>query len=356
MQSVNVNVSFDQQVAGIANPSLPTPDKMIEYAIGFPSIPVTAPVVLGYQYEGYEHLAEITTSFEPIAKNRRYFIGDKAVGGLTAKEAQVEALDNQLLWLQDTYRFYGGYSDSRVDQVKAKSGQELSAIRSQKSAYAQDPIQSFTEPPLPSLNEGTPELSLTWGTSEQKGSTGGTHTTTCRLPSTTSKAHAHHRDPDEDGRSRRQAHHDLLRSERGHSLSHGGAAARKTDPSGSSPEIRHPGHGPIQQKDGQDEFLPQQRPERDRGGNSGDKDFTLEPPSNSFVLGFRGGVAPSTTPSSSSTPNSTRPSGPNNQPRPANASAPPFRTAVLGAREGRVPSIGREGIMRGPCLPIVCCA
>jgi len=58
--------------------------------------------------------------------------------------------------------------------VKGMSGQELAAIQAQKSAYGRDPIQSFTQPALPSLNMGTPALSFTWGTSASKGSGGGT--------------------------------------------------------------------------------------------------------------------------------------------------------------------------------------
>lgn len=173
MKSLSVNIQFDQQVAGILNPTLPSPETMIDYAMAFPSIPVSAPVLLGFEYDGYEHLPEIASAFMPIADSRRYFIGDKAVGGLTAKEAKVQALDDQLLWLQETYSFYGGYTDSEVDRVKGMSGQELAAIASQKSAYQQNPIQPFTEPPLPSLNLGTPALSFTSGTSESYGAGGG---------------------------------------------------------------------------------------------------------------------------------------------------------------------------------------
>ncbi|MFZ6183800.1 jacalin-like lectin [Nannocystis pusilla] len=290
IQSVNVNVTFDQQVAGIANPSLPTPKTMIQYAIDFPSLAVTAPVVLGYEYDGYEHLPEITTSFEPIAKNRRYFIGDKAVGGLTAKEAQVQGLDNQLLWLQETYKFYGGYVDPNVDRVKAMSGKELSAIHAQKSAYAQDPIQSFTEPALPSLNEGTPELSLVGGASEQKGSTGGnpyddvpspldnvqkrTRITqiTMRMGDRVDKLTTAYLD--QNGETKKEHGGTGGKEDRSIRVEAGQFVVRVT--------------GKYNKKMDKMTFFLSNGQSVTAGGTSGDKEFDLAPPSGNFVLGFRG--------------------------------------------------------------------
>ncbi|WP_437931623.1 jacalin-like lectin [Sorangium sp. So ce291] len=290
MKSINVNITFDQQVSGIQNPILPSPDKMIDYAIAFPSIPVSAPVVIGFEYDGYEHLPEITTSFIPIANNRIYFIGDKAIGGLTAKEAEVKALDDQLLWLQQTYSFYSGYSDSKVNQVKGMSGQELAAIQSQKSAYARDPVQSFTAPQLPSLGMGTPALSFTAGTSASKGSGGGSPYDDVPSPADyISKRTRITRIKMKMGDRVDKLTTTYLDQNGTVEMAHGGSGGREERAvTVAAGQFVRQVSGKYNKKMDRMTFLITDGSSVTAGGNGGDKTFELAPPSGNFVLGFRG--------------------------------------------------------------------
>lgn len=290
MRSFSVTIRFDQEVAGIANPSLPAATEMISYALNFPSIPVSAPVILGYEYDGYEHLPELGTSFSPIAENRRYFIGDKAIPGLNSKEAEVQALDDQLLWLQETYSFYGGYTDAKVNEVKVISGQDLAAIHSQKSEYSRDPIQSFTEPPLPSLTKGTPALSFSWAATAQAGSTGGNPYDDVPSPS------------DHISKRTRISHIKMRMGDRIDKLTttyqdqngdtvkaHGGSGGRE-DRSltvGAGQFVTRC-TGKYNKKMDSMTFTITGGASVSAGGSSGDKTFDMAPPAGSFVLGFRG--------------------------------------------------------------------
>lgn len=172
ISQTNVRISFNQSVTGIRNPKLPDADHIIEYALGFPSIPLDAPAIIGFQTTGYEHIPGFG-SFQPVAKNRTYFIGNDVDGGLTAKLVDIVQLQDQMAWIQSTYDFYGGYTDSKLTSVSTQANNDRATINRQMQAYQDDPTQSFTMPDLPCLQYGSPALTYNIGTSPQWGGNGG---------------------------------------------------------------------------------------------------------------------------------------------------------------------------------------
>ena len=173
VSSTKTRVTFDQNVSGLLNPKLPTASDLITYAIAFPSLNIDAPAIIALDSSGYESVGGIGTKFDPVSKNRRYFTGDGVYGGLTSKLIQVQQLLNQISWLEDIYQFYNGFVDSKVDSVRKLAEADLQAIDDQLVAYNRDPTQSFTVPPLKSLDEGTPVLQYDIGTSGAHGGDGG---------------------------------------------------------------------------------------------------------------------------------------------------------------------------------------
>ncbi|RQS62617.1 hypothetical protein DID96_30980 [Burkholderia sp. Bp8963] len=171
-KKTQVRISFNQNVAGIANPKLPAPETLIQYALDFPGIPIDAPSILSFGSTGYEHVPGVG-SFEPIAHNRTYLVGDRAASGLADDLAKVVQLDNQIDWLQAVYRFYGDYSDAKVSEAGKVVWSDIKAINDQLETYINDPTASFKRPPLPSLELGTPQLQYQIAESPVHGGDGG---------------------------------------------------------------------------------------------------------------------------------------------------------------------------------------
>jgi len=173
VQTTSTSWLFDQRVSGIANPLLPTIERMIEYAIDFPSLDLDAPVVIEFSTAGYEHVPGCT-DFGQIVTNRNYFLGAGPSGGLAGSLVHIASLQNQTAWIRQIYSCYGYTGDAELDAFAASLDADATTIRNQFEAYEADPTQIFTQPPLPSLGHGTPTLSSNHGTSDVWGGTGGT--------------------------------------------------------------------------------------------------------------------------------------------------------------------------------------
>lgn len=172
INSTSIRYSFRQNVSGILNPQLPDIDHLISFALSFASQPLTAPAIINFETTGYEHVPKIA-DFEPIPSNRNYFVGNGATDGLAKRLVQIQQLLNQINWLQDTYNFYGGFTDTKVQQVKTQANADLAAINNQIQQYEFDPTQNFTMPALTSLTYGAPSLCYQVGSSPAYGSSGG---------------------------------------------------------------------------------------------------------------------------------------------------------------------------------------
>jgi hypothetical protein len=170
--SSSVESNFDQNVSGILNPKLPTSDQIIPFALAFPSLALDAPTIIGFGTSGYEHVPAFG-GFEPISKNRSFFVGDGVVDGLTKPLVQVRQLNDQISWIQSVYSFYGGYSDAKLTSVGIQAKADQAAIIQLIEQYESDPTQAFIRPPLPSLGSGTPTLAYLISNSPAFGGQGG---------------------------------------------------------------------------------------------------------------------------------------------------------------------------------------
>jgi hypothetical protein len=171
-KKTKTRISFSQNVAGLANPKLPTPEKLVEYSLAFPSLPIDSPSILSYRSTGYEHVYGID-HFDRIVENRKYFVGNSAVGGLAADLATITELKNQVKWLLKLYRFYQDFQDETVSKAKAQTLSDIDAINKQIETYIDDPVKTFSPLPLPSLKLGSPKLCYSIEQSQPQGGGGG---------------------------------------------------------------------------------------------------------------------------------------------------------------------------------------
>jgi hypothetical protein len=172
INTTSVRYSFRQNISGIRHPQLPDANHLMAFALSFAATPPTAPALIAFTTTGYEDVAKIV-DFEPISSNRHYFVGKGATDGLAKRLVQIQQLINQINWLQDTYSFYGGFTDTKVQQVKTQATADLAAINNQIQQYEFDPTQNFTMPALTSLTYGTPSLCYQVGSSPAYGGAGG---------------------------------------------------------------------------------------------------------------------------------------------------------------------------------------
>ena len=155
--SVTTRIAFDQNMSGIRDPKFPDSDHIIEFALAFPSMELTAPAIVEFETLGYERVPNFG-DFQPVAKNREFFVGNTVVGGLTKPLVTIQQLQNQIEWIKQVYQFYGGYSDGKVDATATAAKTDHDTINNLIIAYENDPTGSFVSPKLPSLDNGTPEL------------------------------------------------------------------------------------------------------------------------------------------------------------------------------------------------------
>jgi hypothetical protein len=170
VSTTTTRVSFNQAVSGLQNPKLPKPEEIIPYALDYPSKPLDAPAIIGFETLGYE---QVLDNFQPIAKNRVYFVGVRTDGGLTKDLVKLQQLLNQCTWIRGVYQFYGGYTDQKLDSVSADAKLDIEKIDEQIVAFEEDPTQTFRRPDLRALGFGTPALEYSVGKSPSWGGGGG---------------------------------------------------------------------------------------------------------------------------------------------------------------------------------------
>ncbi|MGF6482000.1 jacalin-like lectin [Paraburkholderia sp. JPY419] len=171
-QSVHSDVTFLQKIFGINNPTYPTPDKAIDFALSFPSKQLDGPTVLSYETSGYEHVPHAGDLSEIVA-NRKYFVGDIGTPGVSGKLSQLQQLQTQIHRILGTYQFYGAPSDSKLSTADAQVGADINALNSQIRQFESSPTDSFNSPKLPSLDLGSPGLSFKTTDGQACGGPGG---------------------------------------------------------------------------------------------------------------------------------------------------------------------------------------
>lgn len=138
----------------------------------YTGLALDAPAILDFETEGYERL-EGFGSFEPIPANRRYFVGARGGGGLTADLVRISELKEQILWLKETYGHYGYRGDAKLPKALKMVETDLGAIDRQIEGWETDPAQGFKKPDLPSLALGSPELRCAISYGAKHGGEGG---------------------------------------------------------------------------------------------------------------------------------------------------------------------------------------
>jgi hypothetical protein len=152
--STKTRIAFDQKMFGISR-SYPNPSKITEFALEFPGLPLTKPEIMAFDTIGYERVRGVGDAFKTIAANREFFIG---ANGIAPKLVKVQELENQIALIQDIYRFYGSFTDSKLNDAAGKAKSDHDTIDALIKRYEEDPAQSFSTPDLPSLRLGTPSL------------------------------------------------------------------------------------------------------------------------------------------------------------------------------------------------------
>jgi hypothetical protein len=156
--SIKRKFVLKERVSGFKNLKPPGRANMIEFAREFPSLKLTAPAIVTFDSQGYEHVPGFG-AFQPIAKNRKVLVGDSVIGGLTGPLVQIQAVEKQIAWINDVYRSYGGYSDPKLVSAGNQFKADHDTINNLIEQFEEDPTQAFTKPNLPSLQNGTPALS-----------------------------------------------------------------------------------------------------------------------------------------------------------------------------------------------------
>ncbi|HEV2818001.1 MAG TPA: hypothetical protein VGW40_12370 [Allosphingosinicella sp.] len=171
LKQTSTNWTFDQEITGIANPSLPDQDKLIEYALAFPSKQLDSAVTTGFKVSGYEGVPGITRrKFGKIVENRDHFLGED---GVLASYARLTGIQNQIGWLKRIYARYNYAGDGALLTFEGDVKADLAKINKQIGTYKRDPAADFDKPSLPSLAKGEPVLDYAAGQPISFGGEGG---------------------------------------------------------------------------------------------------------------------------------------------------------------------------------------
>jgi hypothetical protein len=170
LKTTTTSWTFDQEVTGLRNPSLPDQDKLIQFAIEFSKTEPTAPVITGFKVSGYEGVEGIVRrKFLKIVDNRDHFLGDD---GVLQSLSRLTGIKNQISWLKRIYRRYKYEGDKKLETFEGLVEADLGAINKQVTAYKRDPAADFATPPLPSLKQGEPVLTYAVGQTQSFGGEG----------------------------------------------------------------------------------------------------------------------------------------------------------------------------------------
>jgi hypothetical protein len=167
LKTTNVEYSINQIAFGLSSVEYPTqePDKMIDFANKFSTLPVDAPTTVSFKLEPYEnHLpASVRRLFNPVRLNRQAFVGTAGLpgSGWAGMLAQLEELNNECDQLARVYSSYGGYKDDLFESRRAQAQADRASLLKMLEDVDYDPltVPTFTIPA--SLGFGTPTATYT---------------------------------------------------------------------------------------------------------------------------------------------------------------------------------------------------
>lgn len=165
-KSVQVRWFAKSLITGVSTPQ-PTslspndPEEMVSYALTFNQNKPDRPVVIEYGTTGYERVPWVgpnAPDFSQVITNRNWYLGGGGVPGLSQDLFSLEALNNQVAWIEQCYKTYGYTKDTDLSAKAAQISTDEATVYNLIGEIALDPTKSYTLGPLPSLAYGSPSL------------------------------------------------------------------------------------------------------------------------------------------------------------------------------------------------------
>jgi hypothetical protein len=160
LKSTNVRSTFEQQITGIKGLSLPTSDKMIQFALNFPRERMNSPAMTDFAVARYENVENFGRGFDTVARNRNHFVDDKR--GVLVSLAHLNGVAHQINRLLDIYEVYN-FKDEALEALEKQVEADLATIDAQIAAWRDNPVGDFAKPDLPSVAMGEPWLDYSIG-------------------------------------------------------------------------------------------------------------------------------------------------------------------------------------------------
>lgn len=170
LKTTKVSWTFKQRVTGLSKPTLPDQDKLIEYALSFPSRDIDAPVTTGFTVTGYEEVPGFGDNFEQVQHSRRAFLRSN---GILNSLNRLQVIERQTRLLRDIYDHYRFEGDPALAAFHTKVKADLAKLDDLVDDWEDDPTQTFTKPDLPALAQGEPVLNYAAGQPASFGKEGG---------------------------------------------------------------------------------------------------------------------------------------------------------------------------------------
>ena len=172
LKTTKTGWTLKQEITGIANPTFPEQDKLIEFALNFSKLTPDSPTTTNIKVQGHESVPKFGRKFAKVVRNRRYFLDPD--DGLLRSLGQLTAVRNQVAWLKRIYDRYNYSGDSALLQFERDLLTDIKAINNQIADWEIDAAATFPALKLPTLAQGEPVLQFeeaepkSWG----KGSAG----------------------------------------------------------------------------------------------------------------------------------------------------------------------------------------
>ena len=164
------SVTTSQKLLG-ANAPLPTDDQMVTWALQtFPTLPISAPVVLSYGFTGYETVGS-SAVFAPVVASRNQFSGPPTGPyslNLSQQLVQLQETSDAIAEIVGAYSLYGYTGDSQMNVATAGTkayqvAADLSTLTQKVTQLGGDPTQPVTWPTIASLAYGSPSPNVSLG-------------------------------------------------------------------------------------------------------------------------------------------------------------------------------------------------
>ncbi|MCJ2186965.1 jacalin-like lectin [Novosphingobium beihaiensis] len=160
LKSTETSWEVQYDLRGMGKTPLPDKAEIFDFALTIPNIPVADEdrVVLGTESSGYDDAAGLTLDLTQVKDNRAYFLGDYATGGLAADVIALQARRNGADWLEQIYGTYAIELPAELQNYIASIETGTTKAMEQYDAYSRNPLQAFTRPDLPVLEQTPPVL------------------------------------------------------------------------------------------------------------------------------------------------------------------------------------------------------